>query len=110
MDKDQKLDPESGLFWFLLQFKQILRPEEINKIDNSGFIIAFTYCFAIGIYFLLSIICKGVLSAFYLLHTGHKSNQFISLADGLVVFIVTVYALFYSYITVVRQPQFYEEI
>ena len=80
--------------------------EQLNKIDYSGFYIAFTYCFIGGAYFMLAIISKGLLSAFYLIHTGYKGHQHISVAEYLMFAAVAAYSVFYIYSGVLREPTY----
>ena len=66
-------------------------------------------CLMAGIYFILAIVSKGILSGFYLMHTGHKGHQQISFADNLVCIAVATYATWFFF-TVYRDPVYDESI
>ena len=74
MQEDKKLDVDSPIVAFLMYWSTINKLEQVNQIDYSGFYVAFTYCFVGASYFLFSIVCKGILAHFYLMHTGHKGH------------------------------------
>ena len=74
MHEDKKLDVNSPIVAFLMYWSTISQLEQVNRIDYSGFYVAFTYCFVGSAYFLVAIVCKGILSHFYLMHTGYKGH------------------------------------
>ena len=109
MDKDRKIDmtdPSMIILMYLYTVKDI---EQINQVDHSGYYVAFTICFMGAAYFILAIVCKGILSGIYLMHTGHKGHQQISFADNLVCVAVGVYATWFFF-TVYRDPKYDESI
>ena len=55
---------------------------------------------------MLAIICKGLLSSFYLIHTGFKGHQHISLGEYSLFLAVATFSFFYIY-TAVREPSYY---
>ena len=93
----------------MLEFIPITKIEEINYTDQAGYFLAFAYTFVIGGLYLLSIIAKGILSAFYLVHTGYRGHQRISIADLVVFICVAVFSVVFIYANV-RIPEYYEEI
>lgn len=74
MHEDKKLDVDSPVVAFLMYWSTISELEQVNRIDYSGFYVAFTYCFVGSTYFSVAIVCKGILSHLYLMHTGYKGH------------------------------------
>ena len=72
---DVKIDPDTTyLLAPILYFIGTENIEQLNQIENSGLFLAFTYCFFCSSYLLFAILCRGVLSAVYLMHTGYKGH------------------------------------
>ena len=109
MDEQKKLDVDGPVVCFLMYWSTIEKIEQVNQIGYSGFYVAYTYCFAGSAYFLLSILCKGILSYFYLMHTGFKGHQHISLTEYIVFIVVACFGAFYYY-TASRTPEYYEPL
>ena len=103
MNEDQKLNMNAPSIIILNYLYTIKDLEQINQVEHSGYYIAFTMCLMAGVYFILSIACKGILSGLYLMHTGHKGHQQISFADNLVCVAVATYATWFFF-TVYRDP------
>lgn len=82
----------------------------MNKIENSGFFLAFTYCFFCTAYFLLAILSQQVLFAAYKLHTGYKkTHSQVSLSKILVYIAVAIFAIVYL-VACIKEPNYYQSI
>ena len=102
-NKDAEIDVDGTLMSILLTFVPVTNPEELNLIPFSGLFLAYSYCFFIGAYFLFAMLCRGILSSLYLIHTGYQSFQHVSISDIIVLCAVSVYTVFFFYI-MVREP------
>lgn len=59
MQGDVKIDPDTTyLLAPIVYFVGTAEMEQLNQIENSGFFLAFTYCFFCTAYFLLAMISQ----------------------------------------------------